>query len=162
MSTVEFFYVSTLNTNYVLIIFQQSKTLSFIRNTVMIFREATIQDIPQMHAIRIAVKENMLPDPAMIAEEDYVNFLTVRGKGWICKIENVIIGFAIVDLKEKNIWALFVHPDHERKGVGKKLQQMMLDWYFNNNDETVWLGTSPGTRAENFYRNSGWTEVGRR
>ena len=128
----------------------------------MNFREATIQDIPQMHTIRIAVKENILPDPSMIKEEDYANFLTVRGKGWVCEIENEIGGFAIIDLKEKNIWALFVHPAHERKGVGKRLQQIMLDWYFENNDETVWLGTSPGTRAESFYRRSGWRDVGRR
>ena len=128
----------------------------------MNFREATIQDIPQMHTIRIAVKENILPDPSMIKEEDYANFLTVRGKGWVCEIEKEIVGFAIIDLKEKNIWALFVHPAHERKGVGKRLQQIMLDWYFENNDETVWLGTSPGTRAENFYRRAGWKDVGKR
>ena len=128
----------------------------------MIFREATIHDIPQMHAIRIAVKENILPDPSIITKEDYISFLTVRGKGWVCAIENIVIGFAIIDLQEKNIWALFVHLDHERKGVGKRLQQIMLNWYFEINDETVWLGTSPGTRAENFYRVSGWKEVGRR
>jgi len=81
----------------------------------MNFREATIQDIPQMHTIRIAVKENILPDPSMIKEEDYANFLTVRGKGWVCEIENEIVGFAIIDLKEKNIWALFVHPDMKEK-----------------------------------------------
>ena len=128
----------------------------------MIFREATIHDIPQMHAIRIAVKENILPDPSIITKEDYTCFLTVRGKGWVCAIENIVIGFAIIDLQEKNVWALFVHPDHERKGVGKRLQQIVLNWYFEINDETVWLGTSPGTRAENFYRMSGWKEVGRR
>ena len=115
-----------------------------------------------MHTIRIAVKENILPDPSMIKEEDYVNFLTVRGRGWVCEIENEIIGFAIIDLKEKNIWALFVHPAYERKGLGKRLQQIMLDWYFENNDETVWLGTSAGTRAENFYRCSNWRDVSRR
>ena len=36
----------------------------------------------------------------------------------------------------------------------------MLDWYFNQNKETVWLGTSPGTRAEAFYRKAGWKETG--
>jgi GNAT superfamily N-acetyltransferase len=128
----------------------------------MNFREATIQDIPQMHTIRIAVKENILPDSTIISAEDYVNFLTVRGKGWVCEIENEIVGFAIIDLKEKNIWALFVHPAHERKGVGKRLKQIMLDWYFENNDEPIWLGTSPGTRAENFYRRAGWKDVGKR
>jgi GNAT superfamily N-acetyltransferase len=128
----------------------------------MRFREATIHDIPQLSAIRIAVKENILPNPAIVTKEDYADFLTVRGKGWVCEIENAVVGFAIIDMKEKNIWALFVHPDHEKKGVGKQLQQLMLNWYFNNNEEMVWLGTSPGTRAENFYRTSGWSDAGRR
>ena len=124
------------------------------------FREATINDYPELHSIRIAVKENILPDPLLITESDYENFLTIRGKGWLCEVENNIAGFAIIDLKEKNIWALFVHPDHEGKGIGKRLQEIMLNWYFENNDELLWLGTSPGTRAERFYRKSGWKEVG--
>src|SRR3954463_1512153 len=124
--------------------------------TSMNFREATINDIRKLHSIRIAVKENILPDPSLITESDYENFLTIHGKGWLCEIENNIVGFAIIDLKEKNIWALFVHPDYERKGIGKQLQEIMLDWYFESNDETAWLGTSPGTRAEKFYRRSGW------
>ena len=36
----------------------------------------------------------------------------------------------------------------------------MLDWYFTQTRETVWLGTAPGTRAETFYRRTGWREVG--
>lgn len=36
----------------------------------------------------------------------------------------------------------------------------MLKWYFSQTDKTVWLSTSPNTRAEKFYRNAGWREVG--
>ena len=36
----------------------------------------------------------------------------------------------------------------------------MLQWYFAQTHVTLWLGTSPGTRAESFYRNSGWREAG--
>ena len=36
----------------------------------------------------------------------------------------------------------------------------MLDWYFDQTKEKVWLGTSPNSRAENFYRLNGWKEVG--
>jgi len=36
----------------------------------------------------------------------------------------------------------------------------MLDWYFNQTKETVWLGTAPHTKAETFYRKAGWEEVG--
>jgi hypothetical protein len=37
---------------------------------------------------------------------------------------------------------------------------MMLEWYFSNTKEKVWLGTAPHTRAEIFYRNAGWKENG--
>jgi len=36
----------------------------------------------------------------------------------------------------------------------------MMNWYFNQTTETVWLSTSPGTRAETFYRQQGWNETG--
>jgi hypothetical protein len=36
----------------------------------------------------------------------------------------------------------------------------MLNWYFLKTKETVWLSTAPNTRAEKFYRNAGWREVG--
>ena len=57
-------------------------------------------------------------------------------------------------------WALFVKPEFEGLGIGKKLHDLMLDWYFSQTDKSVWLGTSPNTRAENFYWKAGWKEVG--
>ncbi len=36
----------------------------------------------------------------------------------------------------------------------------MLDWYFGQTSEPVWLGTAPNTRAEKFYRSAGWKESG--
>jgi len=126
----------------------------------MIFREATTQDIFQIQAVRNSVKENTLPDPSLVTHADCVEFLTKRGKGWVCEIDRKIVGFAIADLKENNIWALFLHPNFEKQGIGRKLHDLMLDWYFAQNKETVWLGTSPNTRAESFYRKAGWLQNG--
>lgn len=126
----------------------------------MIFREAKTDDITQIQIVRNAVKENVLSDPALVSDDDCREFMTERGKGWVCEIDGQIVGFAIADLKENNIWALFLKPEFEGKGIGRKLQKMMLDWYFSTGKEFVWLGTSPGTRAEIFYRNSGWTQNG--
>ena len=126
----------------------------------MIFREATITDIPQIQIVRNSVKENVLSDPSVVTDKDCEEYLTLRGKGWVCEVDNSIVGFSIIDIKEKNIWALFVHPGYEGKGIGKKLQDIMLNWYFNQYVAILWLGTAPGTRAESFYRRSGWKEVG--
>lgn len=126
----------------------------------MIFREATIEDIKQIQIVRNAVKENVLPDPNLVTDEDCREFITARGKGWVCEIDNRIVGFAIADLKDNNIWALFLHLDFERKGIGQRLHNIMLDWYFAQTKNKVWLGTAFNTRAEKFYRKAGWTEVG--
>lgn len=126
----------------------------------MIFREANPADIEQIQQVRNAVTENTLSDPALVTDEDCLEFITQRGKGWVCTVENSVVGFAIVDLKENNIWALFVHPHFEKQGIGRRLHDGMLDWYFDQTSKNVWLGTSPNTRAEIFYRKSGWKEIG--
>ena len=126
----------------------------------MIFRQAQIEDIKQIQIVRNSVKENTLSNPFLVTEKDYREFLTERGNGWVCEIDNQIIGFAIVDLRDNNIWALFLKPEFEGKGIGTKLQNLMLDWYFEKGKENVWLGTSPNTRAEKFYTESGWVKNG--
>ena len=98
----------------------------------MIFREATTTDIPQMQVIRNAVKENVLSNPSLVKGNDYIDFLISRGKGWVCIVEDKIVGFAICDLLENNIWALFVHPNFDKRGIGKTLHNIMMDWYFIN------------------------------
>ena len=102
----------------------------------------------------------MLSDPALVSDADCEEFITVRGKGWVCTIDDAVVGFAIADLKDNNIWALFIDPDFEGRGIGKQLHRMMMDWYFDQDKDHVWLGTSPGTRAEIFYARQGWTATG--
>lgn len=126
----------------------------------MKYREAVIGDIKQIQIVRHSVKENILSNPELVTDEDCREYLTVRGKGWVCEIEEQIAGFAIADLKEENIWALFLKPEFEGRGIGRQLHELMLNWYFSKGKENVWLGTSPNTRAERFYRNLGWTENG--
>ncbi len=126
----------------------------------MIFRTATLADIPEIQIVRHTVKENVLSNPALVTDADCADFISRRGRGWVCEVDGQIAGFAISDLVEHNIWALFLRPEWEGRGIGRRLQALMLDWYFSQTDEKVWLGTSPGTRAERFYRKSGWTAVG--
>ena len=127
----------------------------------MFIREAKIEDIKQIQIVRNSVTENTLSDPNLVTDADCLEFITVRGKGWVCEIDNQIAGFAIADLKEKNIWALFIDPKFERKGIGQVLHKTMLDWYFMQTKENAWLGTDFNTRAEKFYRKAGWIEVGK-
>lgn len=126
----------------------------------MTIRAATIEDIPQIQFVRNTVRENVLSDPSLVSDQDCAIFLCQRGKGWVCEVHHNIVGFAIADLQDHNIWALFLLPEFEKQGIGKRLHDTMLDWYFTQTKDTVWLGTAPNTRAEMFYRKSGWTAVG--
>jgi GNAT superfamily N-acetyltransferase len=126
----------------------------------MMIREARPDDIKQMQTVRNAVTENTLSHPGLVTDEDCRVFITERGKGWVCEVDNKIVGFAIADLKDNNIWALFVTPASEKQGIGRQLHDTMLNWYFTQTTNTVWLGTAPHTRAETFYRKTGWAETG--
>ncbi|UMY64625.1 MULTISPECIES: GNAT family N-acetyltransferase [unclassified Flavobacterium] len=123
-------------------------------------RIALPSDIPQIQIVRNSVRENTLSDPRLVTDEDCLRFISQRGKGWVYEVDRRIVGFAIADLQDQNIWALFVDPDFERRGIGKELHDNMLDWYFRQGVASVWLGTAPGTRAEQFYKRAGWRQNG--
>ena len=82
----------------------------------MILREAQTSGTKQIQVVRHSVKENVLFDPASVSDEDCKDYLTVRGKGWVCEVNNQILGFAIADLRNHNISALFIRPENERTG----------------------------------------------
>jgi GNAT superfamily N-acetyltransferase len=126
----------------------------------MIIRIATLIDIPQIQIVRHSVKENVLSNPALVTDADCAEYLTVRGRGWVCEADGLIVGFAIVDFVDHNIWALFLDPAWEGRGIGQRLMAEMLQAYFAQTETTLWLGTEPGSRAERFYLRNGWTHVG--
>ncbi len=122
-------------------------------------REALPSDVPAMHAIRLRVRENKLSDPAVVVEQDYHDFMARGTKSWVCESQGTILGFVMVDADKQNLWALFVAPEHEFKGVGRTLHDVMLAWYFDRHD-LLRLSTAPDTRAEEFYRKAGYSAVG--
>ncbi len=126
----------------------------------MLFRHATSSEIPAMQVVRHSVKENILSNPLLVTDADVDDYINRRGKGWVCMIENKVVGFSIADLQEDNIWALFVLPEFEGKGIGTRLHCLMMDWYFSQQKTSVWLSTEAQSRAEAFYRKVGWKEDG--
>lgn len=127
-----------------------------------IIRVAVEADIAGMHRVRISVKENALSRPDRIGPADYRAMILEDGRGWVCELDGEIAGFAVADLKRANVWALFVAPEFERRGIGRRLHDTMMDWMFDADPalDRVWLGTAPDSRAEGVYLAAGWDHIG--
>ncbi|WP_168173657.1 GNAT family N-acetyltransferase [Thalassospira sp. TSL5-1] len=132
----------------------------------MNIRPAIKSDVDAVFAIRLKVRENALS----LAE------LTARGitRGawhgwfnegygiWVAQIGDDIAGFAIAVPKEATLWALFVDPDFEGRGVGSALLKVAEDWLFDQGCQEISLTTdaNPNVRAHGFYERHGWTLTG--
>lgn len=138
----------------------------------MPIRLATLTDVVRMHEIRTSVGENRLSSPDRIRHQDYVALLEGQGRGWVfetlarrsgkaAKTAGTVAAFGIADAGTRSIWALFVEPGFERRGMGRALLDAMTMWLFEQGDGPIWLTTAPATRAEGFYRAAGWRETGR-
>lgn len=123
-------------------------------------RVATVDDIEAMHRVRLAVRENVLRS-ASVTVRRYQEILERHGLGWVFEEAGEILGFAIADNSKRNVWALFVHPDHEGYGIGRELHETMMIWMFEKSSEPVWLVTDPSSRAAKFYQAAGWVRCGR-
>jgi len=124
-----------------------------------VLRQAVVADIPGMHRVRMAVKENRLAS-TVVTEADDAPAIEKTGRGWVVEIEGQVLAFAVGNKTNGNIWALFVDPAHERKGYGRRLHDEMTNWLRGQGLATLWLTTAPGTRAERFYETAGWRRAG--
>lgn len=122
-------------------------------------RQALAADVPAMHRVRMSVRENRLVS-TVITEEDTRRAIEHTGRGWVALSGGEIVGFAIGNATNGNIWALFIDPEHERRGHGRQLHDEMVAWLQSQGVKQLWLTTDPGTRAEGFYEKAGWTRAG--
>lgn len=125
----------------------------------MRIRSAQAADIKAMHALRRRVRENRLSDPRRVSEDSYLAYLG-RDSAWVAEIEGGLAGFAILDPARASVWALFVAPESEGIGIGRALHARLLEGAARHGLTRLSLETAPGTRAERFYSEAGWTRIG--
>ena len=98
----------------------------------MKYREITLNDTPAIFELRIATNENNFTYEELEARGITHVLLQEKllrsCKGWLCEINNEIIGFAIADKKAANIWALAVLPVYNKKLVAANLQNLAEHW----------------------------------
>ena len=122
-------------------------------------RTAVAADIPAIQSVRAAVKENRLVS-TVITDEDVRTAIEETGRGWVVEEDGEVVAFAIGNAATGNIWALFVHPEHEGRGYGRQLHDTMVDWLWTTGLQRLCLTTEPGTRAQRFYDAAGWQLTG--
>jgi GNAT superfamily N-acetyltransferase len=122
-------------------------------------RRARLDERDRISEIRFAVKENQLGDPSRVTDADYVWFTDNPGI-WVWEEDGEILGFSAADTRDGTIWALFIDPCHEGRGIGRALFKAACDVLRQAGHRTALLTTDPGTRADRFYQAAGWTALG--
>ena len=125
-----------------------------------VVRRATVDDIADMMALRLSVRENRLSQPDRVTAADCLAYVQ-RGHMWVWEEDREILGISASDCATGSIWALFVRPGYEGRGIGRALFAVACNALVQAGFGTVTLSTDPDTRAAAFYRVAGWREAGR-
>jgi GNAT superfamily N-acetyltransferase len=121
-------------------------------------REAKLSDVEPIERVRALVRENRLSTP--IPRARVVSGLDERGRGWVAESNGDVVGFSMADEIDSAIWALFLLPEWEGRGLGRALLARAVRWLCERGHTSIWLSTSSGTRAEGFYEHLGWRRTG--
>jgi GNAT superfamily N-acetyltransferase len=138
-----------------------------LTNLAMNIRTAALDDIPEMFRIRLAVRENWISlddlRKAGVTPESVRDVLETTGRGWVAEIDGAMVGYSIANAKTASVWAIFVLPGYEGRGLGRALLERAADWLWDQGLAEIWLrtGGDPETRANAFYRSQGWRMAGR-
>lgn len=122
-------------------------------------REAVATDMPGLWEVRYAVTENTLT-PGRITDAELRASIEDTGRGWVVEEAGVILGFAIGLAASGNVWALFVRPEAQGRGIGSALHDAMISWFALQPVRMLWLTTGADTKARRFYESRGWRCVG--
>ncbi len=130
----------------------------------IILREAAAADMPGISRVRSSVRENLLTVEQLerlgVTSASVAASLLVDRKGWVAEHGGEIVAFSMADRANRSIFALFALPDYEGCGLGGRLLNLALQWLWEEGAGRIWLTTAPGTRAQRFYEQRGWVQVG--
>lgn len=129
-------------------------------------RLADAADVPDLFEVRTSVRENHLTVDGLaeygITAETVPGMLRGSGRGWVAEVAGQVVGFVMVDSEEATVFALFVRPEHEGRGIGRALLEVAERWLVERGVGEIWLLTDrdPAVRANGFYRHLGWRDDG--
>jgi GNAT superfamily N-acetyltransferase len=76
---------------------------------------------------------------------------------WVALDGEIIIGFSMILSDEGCLFAAFVLPTYEGRGIGKALVDVAEQQLFLTHEQ-IWLETEKHSRAAGFYQRLGWVQ----
>ncbi len=130
----------------------------------MNIRPASPDDVVNLFRVRTSVRENHLSEEELSEigiTHDSVSGLLRSGEAqaWCAEVDDVIVGFSMARKPERDIFALFVLPQFEGRGIGSLLLDAAVDWLRTSDPKPIRLNTERTTKAFRFYINRGWHET---
>lgn len=127
-------------------------------------RGATADDIAAISHVRFSVRENVMSPKELralgITPDSVAASLSRHRRGWVAEDAGHIVGFSMADRNNSSIFALFVLPEYERRGLARRLLAHAVQWLWEQETDLIWLNTGAGTRAARFYERAGWRLMG--
>lgn len=123
-------------------------------------------DIETLFDIRTGVRQNHQSREELAAlgvtADRLAEMLRTRSRAWLCHLDGTAAGFAMADAARATVFALFVRPGFEGRGIGRHLMAQAEDWLFGHGWDQIWLatGADESLRALGFYRHLGWVPAG--
>ena len=125
----------------------------------MTIRPATPRDVAGIFHVRTSVRENVLSRTELaqmgITEAAITELITDGPCAWVAVDGDEVVGFSMIDAQEGSLFAAFVLPSHEGRGLGRRLVDAAEGQLFRDH-AVAWLETGAATRAAGFYRKLGW------
>lgn len=122
-------------------------------------RLARASDVGGIFHVRTSVSENVLTMSELagmgITEASVAAMIEGSPCAWVASEGALVVGFSMIDPVEGALFAAFVLPSHEGKGIGKVLVQTAEAVLFAHH-AVIWLETAKASRAAGFYRRLGW------
>jgi len=80
----------------------------------------------------------------------------------VAEVDGRCVGFAMGEVPESYVFAVFVRPSDEGRGVGRALLRVVEEEFARRGVDEAWLatGTEESLRALGFYRHHGWVDAG--
>jgi len=128
------------------------------------YRAITRADIPALFFVRTRTRENSYTAEQLqrlgITPHSVEAKVPTSCKGWLCTIDDQVVGFCMADRASVELWVLAIHAQVEGRGIGKRLMSLAEQWLWASGCRRAWLTTDLDTtrRAYGFFRLRGWTD----